>query len=57
MFETEAVGPCFVQKLRWGGGTGWAGKLGGIAPCLPPSGNAPGNDTSFENLKCPVQIY
>ena len=30
MSETETVGPCLVQKLKWGGG----GR--GMAPLLPP---------------------
>ena len=42
MFETETVGPCLVQKLKWrGGGVGWGGR-GEWPPCFPsPSGYAP----------------
>ena len=31
MSETETVGPCLVQKLKWEGGGG-----GGMAPLAPP---------------------
>ena len=30
MFETETVGPCLDQKLKWGGMAPWS--LGGYAP-------------------------
>ena len=37
--ETETVGPCLVQKLKWAGGKGGGG---GMAPLPPaPSGYTP----------------
>ena len=41
MSETETVGPCLVQKLKWEGGRGYG-------PPGPSSGYTPANRVHFD---------